>query len=197
MRTMLFLGCVVSLLPGPALCQGVDKDHFEKKIRPVLVTHCYSCHDGDAPKPKGDFRIDKLATNLADGAAREAWQIVLKRVQTGEMPPKGKPRPSEKETQVLLDWISGEHQGRRSAPGPGRRVSFCAGSIVPSTRTRCAICSASIVELKEMLPMDSSSAGFDNVADALHISSFLMDKYLEAADKALSRGHRQRRRSRR
>lgn len=42
------------------------------------------------------------------------------------------------------------------------------------------------VELKELLPLDSSSDGFDNVGQALHVSSFLMEKYLEAADLALS-----------
>ena len=42
------------------------------------------------------------------------------------------------------------------------------------------------VDLKELLPLDSSAGGFDNVGEALHISSFLMDRYLEAADKALN-----------
>ncbi|MBC8115856.1 MAG: DUF1587 domain-containing protein, partial [Candidatus Saccharimonas sp.] len=42
------------------------------------------------------------------------------------------------------------------------------------------------VDLKELLPLDSSAGGFDNVGEALHISSFLMDRYLDAADKALN-----------
>ena len=41
------------------------------------------------------------------------------------------------------------------------------------------------VDLRETLPLDTSSNGFDNVGEALHISSFLMDRYLEAADHAL------------
>src|SRR5262249_11426418 len=41
------------------------------------------------------------------------------------------------------------------------------------------------VDFQEMLPADSSANGFDNVGEALHVSSFLMDKYLEAADTAL------------
>jgi hypothetical protein len=41
------------------------------------------------------------------------------------------------------------------------------------------------VDLKELLPADSSANGFDNVGEALHLSSFQMEKYLEAADKAL------------
>ena len=35
-------------------------------------------------------------------------------------------------------------------------------------------------------PSYSQIAGFDNVGDALHLSSFQMEKYLEAADKALN-----------
>lgn len=42
------------------------------------------------------------------------------------------------------------------------------------------------VELKELLPPDTSASGFDNVGEALHTSSFLMERYLEAADKALN-----------
>src|SRR5439155_728738 len=42
------------------------------------------------------------------------------------------------------------------------------------------------VDLRETLPLDTSSNGFDNVGEALHISSFLMDRYLEAADKSLA-----------
>src|SRR5262249_15250601 len=42
------------------------------------------------------------------------------------------------------------------------------------------------VHVKESLALDSSADGFDNQGAALHISSFAMEKYLEAADKALN-----------
>ena len=48
------------------------------------------------------------------------------------------------------------------------------------------------VEVRELLPLDSSQNGFDNVGEALHVSSFLMEKYLHAAEKALGCGDRQR-----
>ena len=41
------------------------------------------------------------------------------------------------------------------------------------------------VDLKDLLPADTSANGFDNGAEALHVSSFLMEQYLEAADKVL------------
>src|SRR4029453_2269652 len=40
--------------------------------------------------------------------------------------------------------------------------------------------------VRGVLARDSSMDGFDNVGAALHLSSFAMDRYLEAADKALS-----------
>jgi hypothetical protein len=42
------------------------------------------------------------------------------------------------------------------------------------------------INLKDQLPQDGSADGFDNVGAALHTSSFLMEKYLEAADSALN-----------
>src|SRR5687768_1506479 len=39
--------------PSPG---GVE--FFEKKVRPVLVKHCYSCHSVDAKKLRGELRLD-------------------------------------------------------------------------------------------------------------------------------------------
>lgn len=43
------------------------------------------------------------------------------------------------------------------------------------------------LDFQEMLPPDNVADGFDNVGESLHISSFLMEKYLEAASIALDR----------
>ena len=42
------------------------------------------------------------------------------------------------------------------------------------------------LKFRDQLPEDGSADGFDNASAANHTSSFLMEKYLEAADKALS-----------
>ena len=42
------------------------------------------------------------------------------------------------------------------------------------------------VDLQQLLSPDQASNGFDNVGEALHVSSFLMDRYLEAADRAIN-----------
>src|SRR5687767_2794691 len=37
---------------------AVDADFFEKKIRPVLVEHCYECHSSQSEKLKGKLLLD-------------------------------------------------------------------------------------------------------------------------------------------
>ena len=33
-------------------------EFFEKRIRPVLIEHCYDCHGPDADEPGGGLRLD-------------------------------------------------------------------------------------------------------------------------------------------
>ncbi|MBX9680670.1 MAG: DUF1553 domain-containing protein [Gemmataceae bacterium] len=48
-----------------------DIDFFEKKIRPVLVEHCYSCHSPEG-KIRGGLRVDSRAALLEGGETRAA-----------------------------------------------------------------------------------------------------------------------------
>src|SRR5262245_52246974 len=40
---------------------AAGREFFEKKIRPVLVQHCYKCHSASAKAPKGGLRVDSRA----------------------------------------------------------------------------------------------------------------------------------------
>src|SRR5262249_33193880 len=111
---------------------------------------------------------------------REKWLAALKRVQAGEMPPRGKPRPPEKEIQALSDWI----HGKVRAAAAGRVVLRRLNRVEYENTMRDLL--GIDVDLKDLLPEDGSAGGFDNVGAALHVSSFLMERSLEAADRALS-----------
>lgn len=188
-RAILVLGWALFFLPASAFAQAAPLkahlDFFKANIRPVLVSHCYSCHSKDAEKPKGDFRVDQLSPDFSDAAGRDRWQAVVKRVIAGEMPPKSKPRPPEKDIQSLRDWITGglkAADARRAAEG---RVVLRRLNRVEYENTVRDLLGVAI-DLKDQLPQDGSAGGFDNVAEALHVSTFLLEKYLEAADKALN-----------
>jgi hypothetical protein len=94
----------MALAEAPARAQAVDPagiDFFEKRIRPVLVEHCYKCHSAEVKKPKGGLLLDTRAgirkggdTAPAVVPGKPAASLILKAVrQTSEelrMPPKGK-----------------------------------------------------------------------------------------------------------
>ncbi|HEX3148926.1 MAG TPA: DUF1592 domain-containing protein [Gemmataceae bacterium] len=145
----------------------------------LLTKHCQECHSGS--KPKGDFVLDKLTADFDDTANRERWLAVLKRIRAGEMPPKAKPRPEAKDIQALAEWIEAKDGAARLAHG--RTVLRRLNRIEYQNTLRDLL--GIDVDFQEMLPADSSANGFDNSGEALHVSSFLMDKYLEAADTAL------------
>lgn len=50
--------------------EGVE--FFEKKIRPVLVKHCYACHSEEAKKLKGELRLDSRDGIRRGGASGPA-----------------------------------------------------------------------------------------------------------------------------
>jgi hypothetical protein len=157
---------------------------FDARVRPLLASHCTSCHSGE--KPKGKLRLDRLSSDLADTATREHWVEVVARVKSGDMPPEGKPRPAEKDIQAFLNWltprVSAADSVARAAQGRVvlRRLNRIEYENTVGDLLRIPI------KLKDQLPADGSADGFDNASAANHTSSFLMEQYLEAADKALN-----------
>ena len=151
----------------------------DEPFRTFLTTHCQECHSGK--KPKGDFGLDKLSEDFGNAANRERWLAVQKRVQSGEMPPKEKPRPPQKDVQALVGWIDAKSGADRLLHGRTVLRRLNRFEYQNTVRDLLGI----DVDFQEMLPADSSANGFDNNGEALHVSSFLMDKYLEAADIAL------------
>jgi hypothetical protein len=163
-----------------------DARHFTDRFRPLLVSHCVPCHGGD--KPKGKLRLDNLTPDFADDAAREHWADVIERLKAGEMPPKGKPRPPGKDVEALLGWLAPRvaDAGASARAAQGRVVLRRLNRVEYENTVRDLL--EIDARLKGQLPEDGSADGFDTASAAHHTSSFLMEKYLEAADTALNMG---------
>jgi mono/diheme cytochrome c family protein len=155
---------------------------YTTQIRPILARHCLECHG--AAKPKGDLRLEQLTPDFAEEAGRQRWQAVLKRVRAGEMPPKAKPRPSDADIRALTEWIDGGVKAAEAARRAEGRVVLRRLNRVEYENTLRDLLGIRL-DIRDMLPEDGSAGGFDNVSEALHTSSFLMEKYLQAAEKAL------------
>ncbi len=181
--SLALLGVAVVAEP-PATSPAGDSKHFVDKIQPLLARHCQNCHGPD--KPKGNLRLDRLTPNFADATTREYWSEVVERLQAGEMPPNESPQPTVEEVQTLVDWLAprviAAETVARAAQG---RVVLRRLNRVEYENTINDLLGIS-ANLKEQLPQDGSANGFDNASAAHHTSAFLMEKYLEAADSALS-----------
>ena len=145
-----------------------------------LDQHCVRCHAGE--KAKGDFRISELTLDFGVKKNRSLWEKVHQQITSGEMPPKTRPRPDEKASRTLTDWIVKQSADVRGKEG---RVVLRRLNRVEYENTVRDLFSVN-VSVKEMLPEDANAQGFDNVGAALNISPVLMERYLEAADAVIN-----------
>ncbi len=76
--------------------EGIE--FFEKRIRPVLVEHCYKCHSTESKSPKGGLLLDTRAATLQGGDSGhavvphdpdESLLLSALRFESFEMPPSG------------------------------------------------------------------------------------------------------------
>jgi len=109
--------CAAAELPAAA-----DTEFFEKKVRPILIEHCYECHSTESGKTKGGLSLDSRAAVLRggdNGPALVAGQpdksllIEVIRYQNRDlqMPPKSALPAAE--VRVLEEWVrQGAHDPR-------------------------------------------------------------------------------------
>jgi hypothetical protein len=103
-------------------------EFFEKKIRPVLVTHCYECHSGESKTLRGGLFVDSRAglleggdsgASIVPGKPDESLLIEALKYESYEMPPKQK-----LSAEIIADfekWIEmGAPDPRTGDPRPAR-----------------------------------------------------------------------------
>ena len=187
MRFLLCLPLLGLLALAPAAARGqtvtgTGKPPADPAGR-LIAEYCQKCHAGE--KHKGDFRIEALSPDFADRQNRERWLAVMEQLKSGAMPPEGKPRPPEADVRALVDWIDGRARAaelaQRAAHGrvPLRRLNRA--EYANTLRDLLGV----EVDVADLMPPETSVSGFDNAADGLHTSSYLMRNYLVAADRFL------------
>ncbi len=153
---------------------------FDKAIQPFFAENCYVCHN--TKKQSGELNLEQYKNSAAVLQHREQWEMVLLKLRTGEMPPKGFPRPDEAELKTVIGWIESEFEraDRLVKPDPGR---------ITARRLNRAEYNNTVRDLlgvnfrpADDFPQDDSGYGFDNIGDVLSLSPVLMEKYLSAAE---------------
>jgi len=154
---------------------------FDRIVQPFVGTYCLDCHSQE--KPKGDFDLSPYSSVQKVARDPLQWEMILEKVQTGEMPPKkSKQQPTPEQRKVVVAWIQEfrRHEAERTAGDPGpvlaRRLSNS-----EYDRTIRDLTGVDLRPTKEFPVDPANQAGFDNSGESLTMSPALLKKYLEAA----------------
>ncbi len=155
---------------------------FERDIKPLLKTYCFKCHG--AEKQKGELNLSTIANDEAARHAGKIWRRVLDRLRVGDMPPEEAPQPTAGEGDRLKAGIS-ILKRPLGPPDPGR-VTIRRLNRKEYDNTIHDLIGLDLKSSADF-PADDVGDGFDNIGDVLTLSPILLEKYLDAADKALDR----------
>ena len=155
-----------------------------ESVETFVQTNCLDCHSGaDA---EAGFDLASLPLKLTDAKVFSQWVKVFDRVERSEMPPEDTDQPPESERHAfvagLRDVLSMQNLATQTRDG---RVQYRRLNRVEYENTLRDMLALPNLEVREMLPPDSSSDGFDNVGSALDLSYVQISRYLEAANQAI------------
>jgi hypothetical protein len=156
---------------------------FAAEFRRFAEAHCVECHGPDVQKSR--LRLDTLAAAFDDKDAAATWIKVFEKLSRGEMPPKKKARPPEKEMNaVVADLHRQLHDSSLARQQREGRVALRRLNRTEYETTLRDLLGNKL-EVKELLPDDNTSAGFDNVSAVLDISPVHLLRYQDAAESAV------------
>src|SRR5690349_17525390 len=143
----------------------------------LFKQYCFACHSGSAPQ--AGLNIDKLDPANVEKDA-EKWELVVRKLRAGMMPPSGMPRPNLDTRESMIVWLENELDRHRVdvLPPPGlHRLNR--NEYANVIRDLLGI----EIDPGKYLPSDDSTRGFDNVAGGLTLSPALLEGYTSAAGK--------------
>ena len=145
----------------------------------LIGRYCVDCHN-DVDRA-GDLVLDGRDI-AAIGDEPEVWERVVRKLNTGMMPPAGELRPPRED----LDGLAALLESRLDRAAEGRPLESPA-VLRRLNRTEYANAVHDLLDLSidasALLPLDDSSEGFDNVAMALGTSPSLAEAYVATAMK--------------
>jgi hypothetical protein len=155
-----------------------DAAVFAESVQPFFARNCYGCHNAKLSSGGLNLQAYTSAALLSQDVGEA--EKVLKKLQSGEMPPKGMPRPSDGDVRVIANWIETalDHQ---NTTNKGRVLTRRLNRVEYNNTVRDLL--GVNVKPADDFPQDDSAYGFDNIAEALSVSPLLLEKYVATAER--------------
>ena len=163
----------------------VHAEDADKAVQPFFAKYCSRCHD--AKKQEGKFRLDTLSRDFADMLIAQRWGEVLFRVNSGEMPPKDEPQPTQAELGDVADWISTHiNEGRAARMAQRGPVSHYRLSRDEYANVVYDLLGVHFdARMPGALNEDPRWHGFDRIGSMLSLSPSHVSRYFAAAEAVL------------
>ncbi len=188
-------------------CFSLLSEEKLEELRPFLNQYCISCHGPD--KQKNDLRFDTLPVDLSKKSHLQVWQMILDQLNLGEMPPKKKAQPTEKESQEFIEKLSFhlkeaytqlQSRDRKTTLRRLNRIEFrntlrdllylqgpdFTGGVAKliDNNGNGRVEKTSNDPIRDF-PQDEQDHGFDTIGERLVMSDFLLKLVITAAEEAL------------
>ena len=152
-----------------------------------LEKHCIRCH---GPKrEEGDIRIDRLSRDFKAGRDSHHWAEALDKLNSGEMPPKKEPQPTQAEISTFVTNLDARLK-------EGRAARMAARPAVAHYRLSRKEYQNTVYDLLGVrydpakpgeLNEDTLWHGFERIGSELTLSASHVDRYYRAAGLVLDR----------
>jgi hypothetical protein len=175
-------------LPAVAVCLGsVSFAGGAEVIEAFLEKHCVRCHS--EKKEEGDLRIDRLSRDFKSGTDTHHWAEALDKVNSGEMPPKTEPQPTQAEIGAFVTSLNAKlTEGRAARMAARPPVSLYRLSRKEYQNTVYDLLGIRYDPTKPgQLNEDTLWHGFERIGSQLSLSPSHVDRYYTAAGLVLDR----------
>jgi mono/diheme cytochrome c family protein len=167
----------------------VAESAFTTTVKPFVAKHCVMCHG--ATTAKAGYRIDLLGTDFSAPNVAEQWKEVSDRINAGEMPPQGQPRPNVEQTVTLVTWVNQRlREVELAAQNAGGRIPMRRlnrDEYANTVRDLLKLDELIVRPLTEELPADGLAEGFDRLGVALFFDQTQIERSLAVASKLAAR----------
>jgi cytochrome c551/c552 len=145
----------------------------------LLTRYCVGCHS--AQTKTAGIVLENVNPDRP-GENAQVLEKVLRKISTGEMPPRGLPRPEPAVTKAFTASLEAAlDQAAAKNPNPGRPAIHRLNRVEYSNAIRDLL--AIDLNPGSSLPPDDSGYGFDNIGDVLSVSPILLERYISLARK--------------
>lgn len=185
------IGALSTTLPAKAeqaTTAATLNARLQQDVIPLLEDHCYDCHADGIARGGHDFG---LLTTFNDVQPHLASVIALGRAARHHtMPPPDKSQPTQAERELIDAWardaIMHRPLGQPIDPGAVTLRRLNREMYANTLRDLLFIDQQTATHIANQLPGDDSGYGFDHIGDVLSVSPLLIQRYLTAAEDAIS-----------